>query len=238
MLFDTVNLKVELLKKQKKDSNSLDEALNLLKLLEDKDKNTLHRLTQAPADKPLLLDVLKLDKDRIFTIDTINDICIKYRLRFLDSSHFRSEFPYEAIFQINEFEKEQDVKVQHFKIMAPYDMFQLKDVNEDPLLFAQLSDTSFYLLHKWGNDLKWYRPIVNFPIQSIYSFFLSVVVLAALVSWSFPFDWLNVTKEGALLFRFWLTTHFTIAFFFFFIFLGSISNASFSDSSWNSKYYN
>ena len=238
MLFDSVNIQTELLKQQQKSSEPLDEIILLLDSATANDKEVLERLSANKQDAPLHVNETQLDKSRIFTLDTINQICVKYRLRFLDSKHFKSPFPYEAIYQINCFEKQQDLKIQKFKIIAPYGMFHLSDANEDPLLFAQISETKFYLLHKWGQDLKWYRAILNFPLQSIYTFFFSAVLLAAVVAWSFPFDWLNVNKENEVLFRFWLNTHFTIAFFFFFLFLGSLSNASFSDSAWDNKYYN
>lgn len=239
MIFDTLNIAKELALKQDPEEKILQEIQSLLTESETKDSVLLKRLNESPEnhEKPLLLKD-KLSINKVYSEETIKQICIKYRLRFLDSKHFKAEYPYEALHQIKEFEQTHQVKIQHFKIIAPYDMFQLTDVNEDPLLFAQLSDNNFYLLHKWGHDLKWHRGILNFPLQSIYTFFLSTILIAAIVALSFPFDWLNVSRDSEYMFRFWLTTHFTIAFFFFFIFLGSMSNASFSDSAWNSKYYN
>src|SRR5699024_1026771 len=38
-----------------------------------------------------------LETDRIFHTDQIKRICTVYRLRFLDSSYFKDELPYEAI---------------------------------------------------------------------------------------------------------------------------------------------
>lgn len=118
---------------------------------ETKDSMLLKRLNESPENykKPLLLKD-KLSINKVYSEESIKQICIKYRLRFLDSKHFKAEYPYEALHQIKEFEQTHQVKIQHFKIIAPYDMFQLTDVNEDPLLFAQLSDNNFYLLHKWG----------------------------------------------------------------------------------------
>ncbi len=238
MVFEPVNLQSELIQQQKKSAYTLDELRDVLKKATQGDSAILLRLNELPQNSDEAFDVELLEKNRIFSLNTLHEICIQYRLRFLDSTHFKADFPYEAIYQIKNFEKQHQVKIKHFKILAPCTMFQLQDANEDPLLFAQLSDNEFYLIHKWGNDLKWYRSLVNFPLRSIYTFFLSTILLAAIVALSFPFDWLNVNKDSELLFRFWLTTHFTIAFFFFFLFLGSLSQANFSDSDWNSKYFN
>lgn len=238
MVFDSVNIQQELIKERDKQPDILSAVNSLFNTSVEKDSDVLERLAAANLQTRLNIDFDKLDSSKIFSATTIHDICVNYRLRFLDSENFKAEFPYEAIHQINQFEKLHNTKIQSFKIIAPYDMFQLKDVNEDPLLFAQLSDNSFYLLHKWGKDLEWYRGILNFPFRSIYTFFLCTILFAGLVAWSIPFSWLYVSRDSELLFRFWLNTHFTIAFFFFFIFLGSLSNSSFSDTAWNSKYYN
>ncbi len=240
MLFNSVNILKELAKKQEPTERLLEEVNALLRASADKDQALLERLNSPNTSSGAIdhIELSHLDKDKLFSLDNINQICVKYRLRFLSSEHFKAEFPYEALQKIRVFEEENAVKIKQFKLLAPYGMFQLKEVNEDPLLFAQLSDNSYYLIHKWGKDLSWYRGIINYPLQSIYSFFSSTVLLAAIVAWSIPFDWLNVARENEFLFRFWLNTHFTIAFFFFILFMGSLSNASFSDSSWNSKYYN
>jgi hypothetical protein len=238
MIFEPVNLQQELRKQQKKLSEPIHELIDLLNQAAANDKEVLLRLSQEAKENSTANSHVNLDKNRIFTLDTINEICIKYRLRFLDSKHFKGEFPYAAIAEINKFEKEHKLKIGQFKLLAPAKLFNLEDSNEDPLLFAQIGPQQFYLLHQWGKDLKWYRALVNFPLRSIYAFFLSSILFAALVAISFPFDWLNVNRDGEMIFRFWLTTHFTIAFFFFFLFLGSLSNSNFSDCSWNSKYFN
>lgn len=238
MLFKPVNIPNELQKLQQKSPELLNQVQAILRASENTDKDIYQRLKSGKIESRENIDLPQLDDSKIFSLSIIETTCVKYRLRFLDSTHFKTELPYSAIQAVNAFEKQHQVKVQQFKILAPYGMFQLSDKNEDPLLFAQLSDSQFYLLHKWGNDLTWYRALLNYPIQSIYSFFISTICFAALVAWIIPFSWLNVQKESEMLFRFWLNTHFTIAFFFFFLFLGSLSNASFSDSSWDSKHYN
>ncbi|WP_395062778.1 hypothetical protein [Flavobacterium sp.] len=40
--------------------------------------------------------------------------------------------------------------------MAPSKAFNLKKY-DDPLLFAPIGNDYYYLIHKWGNDLAWYK---------------------------------------------------------------------------------
>src|SRR5690606_5897121 len=55
-----------------------------------------------PGDYP---EKSLLQQDRIYNLNDIKRVCIKYRLRFLDTSYFKGEFPYEAISEIKKLEK-------------------------------------------------------------------------------------------------------------------------------------
>ncbi|HRH02619.1 MAG TPA: hypothetical protein PLN13_08460 [Bacteroidia bacterium] len=238
MLFEKINVELELKQKQQTDQRLMDEVISLFEMAASREQRILKRLKSKPNDNLSTISPEGLDTTRIFSLESIHEICVKYRLRFLDARYFKADFPYEAVQEIATFEKARACRIEQFKIMAPSGIFELSDIHDDPLLFAQLNENTFYLLHRWGKDLKWYRGILNYPFRSIYSFFYSIVVVAGIVAWSFPFEWLNVAKSGELTFRFWLNTHFTIAFFFFFLFLGSLSHFNFSESNWNSRHYN
>lgn len=238
MLFEKINVELELKQKQQTDQRLMDEVISLFEMAASREQRILKRLKSKPNDNLSTISPEGLDTTRIFSLESIHEICVKYRLRFLDARYFKADFPYEAVQEIASFEKARACRIEQFKIMAPSGIFELSDIHDDPLLFAQLNENTFYLLHRWGKDLKWYRGILNYPFRSIYSFFYSIVVVAGIVAWSFPFEWLNVAKSGELTFRFWLNTHFTIAFFFFFLFLGSLSHFNFSESNWNSRHYN
>ena len=93
-----------------------------------------------------------LDTDKIYHIDQIKEICIDYRLRFLDSKFFKGEIPQEGISRIKALEKAHNIEIKGFKIIAPSKLFRLED-KDDPLLFAPIGNQYFYLIHRWGNDL-------------------------------------------------------------------------------------
>lgn len=238
MLFEKINLELELKQKQQTDQGLMDEVISLFEMEAQREQRILKRLKTKPNNRFSNISAEGLDTTRIYSLESIQEICVKYRLRFLDAQLFKADFPYEAVHEISLFEKARACKIEQFKIMAPGGIFELSDIHDDPLLFAQLNENTYYLLHRWGKDLNWYRGMINYPFRSIYSFFYSIILVAAIVAWSIPFEWLNVAKDSELTFRFWLNTHFTIAFFFFFLFLGSLSHFNFSESNWNSRYYN
>lgn len=239
MKFNQVNIKTELLEQKQKNAGLLDQVASILSASIKLDEDVLYRLQHAPIDQ--IMDVESIeetDKVNIFNLNQIKAICLKYNLRFLDSSYFKSEFPYEAISKIKAFESKYNVKIKTFKVVAPAEVFKLEDCNKDPLLLAQLADNRYYLIHQWGSDLAWYRAIVSYPIKSVYSYFVFMWLPAAIIAFGMPFSWLNVASENEISLRFWLTVHCFIALFFFVIFLGSTAHKNFSENSWDSKYYN
>lgn len=239
MNFKQVNIKTALFEQKQKSTNILDQVSSILSASVKLDEDVLYRLQHQPVEKILDLEILdESDKSNLFTIKEIKNICLKYNLRFLDSTYFKSEFPYEAISKIKAFEAKYDVKIKNFKVVAPAEVFKLEDCNKDPLLFAQLADNRYYLIHQWGNDLAWYRAIVSYPIKSVYSYFIFLWLPAAIIAFGLPFSWLNVAPENEFSLRIWLTVHSFIALFFFIIFLGSTAHKNFSENSWDSKYYN
>ena len=239
MKLKQVNIKDELQFQTQKTPTLLDQVADILSTSVKQDEDVLYRLQYAPIAQIMAIDALtEEDKPNLFTSQQIKHICLKYNLRFLDSSYFKSPFPYEAIAKIKAFEHTYAVTIKNFKVIAPAEVFKLEDCNKDPLLFAQLADNRYYLIHQWGNDLAWYRALVSFPVKSVYSYFMFMWLPAAMIAFGIPFSWLNVLPENALNMRLWLTVHSFIALFFFVIFLGSTAHKNFSENSWDSKYYN
>jgi hypothetical protein len=238
MLLEKINIEKELLKEKDRSDSLLNEVNGILDTAEKKEQEILSRLEGNTLNlQEIELD--QVDSTKVFSTRDIKSICIRYRLRFLDTRYYKAEFPYEAIQKINAFEKKYRVRVEGFKIVAPDSVFELEDVNKDPLLFAQVSANRYFLLHKWGNDLAWYRSIMSFPLRNIYSYFLSVIFLAAFVAFSIPGSWMHMEDPDAVLrLKLWLTVHCFIALFFFIIFLGSLTATNFSEVSWRSKYFN
>ncbi|MEJ1222115.1 hypothetical protein [Sediminicola sp. 1XM1-17] len=180
-------------------------------------------------------DFDQLETQRIYHIDQIKQICIDYRLRFLDSKYFKGDIPDEAISEIKNLENKHDLELQGYKIIAPSKMFKLKD-KDDPLLFAPIGNDYYYLIHKWGNDLHPLRRIFAWPFKSIVNLTLIVLLGSYLLTLLVPSGLFSKGDSNA---EFW------IIFFFMFksaasviIFYGFALGKNFNPGIWNSKYFN
>ncbi|MCZ8144624.1 hypothetical protein [Flavobacterium sp.] len=133
-----------------------------------------------------------LDTQRIYHESHIKKLCVDYRLRFLDISLFKQDFPIEAIDAIQDLEKTHHVSLQGLKIAAPSKTFSLKNY-DDPLLFAPLGNDYYYLIHQWGNDVSPWRKWRYWPIKNAVNFMIFSLVLSALFTWVMPLNKLGTT---------------------------------------------
>ena len=126
------------------------------------------------------------DKANIYSIQDIKKIAINYRLRFLPTKYAKKTIPQEAIFKIKNLEKQNNTEIKDFFLLAPSDAFDLEDANKDPLLFAPLSNNKYLLIHKWGQDLSWYKKIIAFPLRNIETILLSIAVFSLIITLMTP----------------------------------------------------
>ena len=170
MIFSPVNLQDELIRERMRQQRIMNEVHDLFDAGTRRDQDVLDRLAGQgrQADTPLAL--FAEDREHVFTLDQIRQTCIRYRLRFLDTSFFRSEFPYEAILKIRAFEERYKIRIERFRIAAPDHAFKLENINKDPLLFAELADGRYYLVHQWGEDLAWYKRFLLWPLAALLGF--------------------------------------------------------------------
>ncbi|HEA22703.1 hypothetical protein LCGC14_1941780 [marine sediment metagenome] len=238
MLFKRTNIE-EKLKHLKRDEevfkSILREVQNILNadsLSRERIESTISGGKDANANA---FDFELLDSEQIYHIDQIKKICIDYRLRFLHSKYFKGEIPAEAISKIKHLEKEHDLEVKGFKIIAPSKLFKLED-KDDPLLFAPIGNNYFYLVHKWGNDLHPLRKWLMWPFKSVVNLTLLTVVISYFITTLVPQGLFSKSSSSA---EFW------IVFFFMFksiasviIFYGFALGKNFNPAIWNSKYFN
>jgi hypothetical protein len=178
-------------------------------------------------------DFNKLNSKRIYHINHIKKLSIRYRLRFLSTKFFKGEYPEEAVSKIRALEAEHNTKLRGFKVMAPAKLFKLKDV-DDPLLFAPLGNDYYYLIHKWGKDISFWRKIKFWSFMNIdnflkASFYLSVLLTIVTVPFFSNSNWSFI--EITLLFMFYFK-----AIVGFSLLLYGVSGKSFSEFVWDSQY--
>ena len=174
-----------------------------------------------------------LDFDKIFHIDSIKKLCVNYRLRFLDTHLFKGEYPKELYSIIPNLENDHKIQLKDFKIMAPSKLFRL-ETKEDPLLFVPIGNGYYYLVHKWGDDLKSYRKILVWPFKNINTLIFTSIILS-LLSTAIGSAFFNDFSDTQLLviFIFNIKTFVFVTFYLLFM-----MRKNFNESIWNSKYKN
>lgn len=178
-------------------------------------------------------DFDELEMENIFHIETIKNICIDYRLRFLDVKYFKGDIPPEGFDKISELEKKHQTILDGFKIMAPSKLFRLNNT-DDPLLFVPLGNNYYYLVHQWGNDLHPLRKLLMWPFKSIWNLLSTLLVISYFVTLVTPMA--IFTKKVS-------TSTFWMVYFFNFkaltsvvLFYGFALGKNFNPSIWNNKY--
>lgn len=176
-----------------------------------------------------------LETENIYHINHIKQICVDYRLRFLDAKYFKGEIPQEAIYKIKHLEKTHKIEVKGFKIIAPSKLFKLEDKN-DPLLLTPIGNDYFYLIHKWGNDLHSLRKLLMWPFKNIVNLTVLVLLISFLVTLLVPNGLFSKNNSSA---EFW------IIYFFMFksiaaviIFYGFALGKNFNTAIWKNKFFN
>jgi hypothetical protein len=246
MLFKGVNIRQELVKErelsEKKGHSLLKEAAGILQKASERDMALLQRLQTPNYDIPVDLALGKYDAARLFSAEEIHRICTRYRLRFLESNFFKNDFPYDALAEINRIEKENGVQIEKFRMIAPPGMFKLEDrCKKDPLLFAQVNENTFYLIHQWGTDLAWYRRLLVWPLQTIYSLAYTLFALSVLLTFIVPLDWIirnETNPEQIFYYRIAFFVHSLIFLMGFTLFLGLTFRKNFSESEWDNQCFN
>jgi hypothetical protein len=176
-----------------------------------------------------------LPASQVFHIDDIKELCVTYRLRFLDAQYFKGPIPEEAITKIRELEKQHETSLAKFKIVAPAKLLKLENA-DDPLLFAPLGNDLYYLVHKWGNDLHPLRKWLMWPYKSFENLLFCIFILSLALTAVMPMHLFskNVTAQEYVL----------MAFFMFkavggiVLYYGFAKGKNFNSAIWKSKYYN
>tara|TARA_R110002051_G_scaffold315612_1_gene394131 strand:- start:1243 stop:1959 length:717 start_codon:yes stop_codon:yes gene_type:complete len=238
MLLKNINIE-EKLKKEKSKNPISESVLKEFYLILENNANNEVRVIQNIKKKGIThvnqFNLDYLETGSIFHITQIKEICINYRLRFLDSNYFKGEIPESAISKIKKLEQLHQIEIKNFKIIAPSKLFKLKD-KDDPLLFAPIGNDYFYLIHKWGNDLHPLRKFLMWPFKNIINLIILVLLLSYLITLLIPeglFSKSNTSTEFFIMNFFIFKTIAAIV-----IYYSFAQSKNFNPAIWNSKYYN
>ena len=120
---------------------SLEERQQQVQLLDE-----VNELLQSSTE--LHKELLKNEQYRIFSMETIEKICVRYRLRFLDLELFKGEVPEAARLELSALESRYRTRFRRLRIIAPGEFFELGYIDKDPILLAELSKDKYLFIHK------------------------------------------------------------------------------------------
>lgn len=206
---------------------------------EEQKHDDLIRALVRSSRKQVPVRARGLHPDRIFHVDTIRELCVRYRLRFLEGAFYKGDVPAQAVQAVRDLERCAGSPVVSYMVMAPSQRFELCDSEVDPLLFVPVGRGTYYLVHKWGNDLSRLRSVIHWPLRSMAHLAATVMALALLFTLLVPSALISPGIDGVFtaqrfLLLFWTVMvlgGFTV--FGWFAFFGQ-----FSVQAWNSRYFN
>ncbi len=239
-MFSKININQELSKLKDKRRTVADGLLQEAKqILNDdlfKHKKILDNLTLY-NDTFKKLNDNEVDQDYLYTLNEIKELAIIYRLRFLESQHFKAEFPYEAILKIKDLNSKFGKELEGFKVLAPLEAFGKNTKNECCVMFAPTLNGNYYLIHQWGNLFKKDRKYRNWPLRSFETLFITLLVLTLIITLCLPSGLIALNVKNVpywsgyriatffhlLIFNFGVTAYYTFTF-----------SKNFSSSIWDS----
>ena len=229
-----VNLFEELLIERNKEISS-DELKSIVKKIwsnHDSKKDQIRiALNKKNNDKNNQLKFDKMESKNIFHKDTIKKICVRYRLRFLDSNLFKGEYPKNITRIITDLESKHDTTLSNFKIMAPSKLFKIKSP-DDPILFVPIGNDYFYLVHKWGKEFNKLRKLMVLPFKNIDNLTIFSILVSIFFALVGKLVMPSLTSSEVFILFLFLVKGFIFIFFYMFF----LTRRNFSESNWNSKY--
>ena len=229
-----VNLFEELLQERNKQISS-NELISLLKNIWQKEDSKKERITQSLKElnngnfNKLKFD--EMETKNIFHKDTIKNICVRYRLRFLDSNLFKGDYPKNISKIISDIENKHDTNLNNFMIMAPSKLFKIKSP-DDPILFIPIGNNYYYLIHKWGKEFNYLRKLLVLPFKNIDNLTIFSILVSIFFALLGKLIMPTLTISEVFILFLFLVKGFIFIFFYVFF----LTRRNFSENIWNNKY--
>lgn len=227
-MFKQIYLNQQLLQLRSKplsaEEKLLKEANDLLNESTRSDKNILKNLSRYNKSFGLLNESL-LNPDQIYHTRELKELAIHYRLKFLDSSYYKSEIPIDTIESIRKLNRAFNIDLKHFKILAPDISFTKENADLCSLIFAETNQGNYYFIDYWGNGLKWYRRYMYWPLQKFENLISVVFIITLLLTLCLPTGLITLDNKAEywsgyraaaffhlLIFNLGVTVYFTFTF--------------------------
>lgn len=211
-------------KNRKEGDELVSEAHRILQQDLFAEKKILENLRQYRFQEEVL-DEEVLDESQVFRVDEIKKVAILCRMKFLESSLFRAEIPYEAVLKIKHMEATYGKTLKHFNILSTSKSFHGKGEQDEAALFVKTNYDNYYLIHRWGKPLNRSRKWLYLPFRKFENLFVTVVIVTALITLILPTHWITLDSKAQywsgyrlgtffhlLIFDMGVTAYFTFAF--------------------------
>jgi hypothetical protein len=182
-------------KTRREEDNLLEEVERILQEHAFDQKNVLDNLKSYQKAFELIEEE-DVDPNLIFKVSEIRAIALKHRLRFLDSQCYKYDFPYEAILKIDYLNNEHRKALKGFKLLSTSNFFKDKSNCDCALLFAPTNLGNYYLIHKWGTELKWQRQLLTWPLKNIENLFITLIVATAIIAITLPTELITLDRKA------------------------------------------
>ena len=122
-----------------------------------------------------------LDVNRIFSIEDIRYICIKYNLRFLSTKFYKTELPYDVKIKCSAFEIETNKPIT-FKIASEAYNFKTNFPKMQHVIFADIGNGEYYFIHQWGKEYPAYKKWLALPYRNVEILFGLIVIISSILT--------------------------------------------------------
>ncbi len=130
--------------------------------------------------------IQRLDPDRVFDEASLRQLCITYRLRFLDAGRFKGPLPPRALYELRRLESRSAAPLKGFQILAPASRFNVCADDTDPFLFVPVGPKHHYLVYRSGRSLSPLRAAWAWSLRGPVELAISVLALAILAACLLP----------------------------------------------------
>lgn len=159
------------------------------------EKKILKHLGQYNSQSRFL-DEEALDGSRIFSLEEIKQICITYRLKFLNSKSYKPPIPYESVLIIKGLNEKYRKELVEFFVLAPAETFSSGLPPGDSMLFTKTNDGNYYLIYRWGHALKWHRKWFFWPMRFFENLFVTVVSITLCITLLLPTSLITLDHQA------------------------------------------
>lgn len=177
---------MELQKKRKDEDWIIQEVRNIVRRSMINTSNILEHL-DVYREQEFVLDDEEVETEKIFTLQEIEEICIKYRMSFLDAKYFKKEIPSVAEIKVEYLNETYNKKLKNFMILSYRECFISPNTQLNyGILFAPTLNGHYYLIHQWGNNIPKIRKWLYFPLRSFETLAISVILFTLIVDLLLP----------------------------------------------------